>query len=120
MNHDLLNILSNSNKDIDNQKLMDYLAGKLSEAEKHEVERWMADNDFADEAMEGLEQFSNKKDLTGYVDQLNKELNQYIQQKKQRREKRRIPEQPWTYLAIFLVLALIVLAWFIIKKLQHG
>lgn len=61
MNHDLLNILSNSNKDIDNQKLMDYLAGKLSEAEKHEVERWMADNDFADEAMEGLEQFSNKK-----------------------------------------------------------
>lgn len=120
MNHDLLNILSNSNKDIDNQKLMDYLAGKLSEAEKHEVERWMAENDFADEAMEGLEQFSNKKDLTGYVDQLNKELNQYIQQKKHRREKRRIQEQPWTYLAIFLVLALIVLAYFIIKKLQHG
>lgn len=119
MNHDLLNILSNSNKDIDNQKLMDYLAGKLSEAEKHEVERWMADNDFADEAMEGLEQFSNKKDLTGYVDQLNKELNQYIQQKKQRRERRRIQEQPWTYLAIFLILALIVLAYFIIKRLQH-
>ena len=34
MNDDLLNILSNSNKDIDNQKLMDYLSGKLSAAEK--------------------------------------------------------------------------------------
>ena len=38
MNNDLLNILSNSNKDIDNQKLMDYVAGKLTEQEKHEVE----------------------------------------------------------------------------------
>ncbi|WP_315817408.1 hypothetical protein [Paraflavitalea speifideaquila] len=61
MNHDLLNILSNSNKDIDNQKLMDYLAGKLSEKDKNEVERWMADNDFANEAMEGLQDFSAKR-----------------------------------------------------------
>ena len=38
MNDDLLNILSNGNKDIDNQKLVDYLDGKLSEKEKHEVE----------------------------------------------------------------------------------
>lgn len=119
MNKDLLNILSNSNKDIDNQKLMDYLAGKLSETEKNEVERWMADNEFAEEAMEGLEQFSSKKDLSGYVDQLNKELNQYIKQKKHRRERRKLQEQPWTYLAIFLVLVLVVLAYIIIKKMQH-
>lgn len=119
MNKDLLNILSNSNKDIDNQKLMDYLAGKLSDAEKNEVERWMADNEFAEEAMEGLEQFSSKKDLSGYVDQLNKELNQYIKQKKNRRERRKLQEQPWTYLAIFLVLLLAVLAYIVIKKMQH-
>lgn len=119
MNKDLLNILSNSNKDIDNQKLMDYLAGKLSETEKNEVERWMADNEFAEEAMEGLEQFSSKKDLSGYVDQLNKELNQYIKKKKHRRERRKLQEQPWTYLAIFLVLVLAVLAYIVIKKMQH-
>lgn len=119
MNNDLLNILSNSNKDIDNQKLMDYVAGKLSETEKNEVERWMADNEFAAEAMEGLEQFSSKKDIGGYVDQLNKELNQYIKQKKNRRERRKLKEQPWTYLAIFLVLVLVVIAYVIIKKMQH-
>ena len=39
MNPDLLNILSHSNKDIDNQKLMDYLSGKLSEKERQEVEQ---------------------------------------------------------------------------------
>ena len=42
MSSDLLNILSNSNKDIDNQKLMDYISGKLSGKEKHEVEQWMS------------------------------------------------------------------------------
>ena len=34
MNKDLLNILSNSNKDIDNQQLMDYLNGKLRSEER--------------------------------------------------------------------------------------
>ncbi len=119
MNNDLLNILSNSNKDIDNQKLMDYLAGKLSEQEKNEVERWMADNDFANEAVEGLQDFSAKKDLNIYVDQLNKELNQYIKHKKQRRERRKFQEQPWTYLAIFIILLLIILGYIVIKKLQQ-
>jgi ferric-dicitrate binding protein FerR (iron transport regulator) len=121
MNNDLLNILSNSNKDIDNQKLMDYLSGKLSEQEKHEVERWMADNDFTDDAMEGLQTLSGtgKKDLTLYVDQLNKELNQYIQQKKQRRERRRIKDNPWIYLALFLILLLVIMGYVVIKMLQH-
>ena len=46
MHEDLLNILSDSNKDIDNQKLMDYISGKLSAEQKHEVEKWMIDNPF--------------------------------------------------------------------------
>lgn len=120
MNNDLLNILSNSNKDIDNQKLMDYLSGKLPEAERHEVEKWMADNEFANEAMEGLQEMSGKKNLQGYVDNLNKELNRYIQQKKERREKRRFKENPWVYLAIFMILAIAVLAYIVIKKLQQA
>jgi anti-sigma factor RsiW len=119
MNNDLLNILSNSNKDIDNQKLMDYLSGKLSEQEKHEVERWMADNDFENEAMEGLQDIPAKKDLNLYVDQLNKELNQYIQQKKQRRERRKIKDYPWIYLAIFLILVLVILGYIVIRMMEH-
>jgi len=119
MSNDLLNILSNSNKDIDNQKLMDYLSGKLTEQEKHEVERWMVDNDFENEAMEGLQDITAKKDLSVYVDQLNKELNQYIQQKKQRRERRRLKDDPWIYLAIFLILVLVVMGYVVIKMIQH-
>ncbi|MET0300899.1 MAG: hypothetical protein ABW036_14100 [Flavitalea sp.] len=119
MNKDILNILSNSNKDIDNQKLMDYLSGKLSEAEKHEVEVWMSDTDFANDAVEGLQEFDKKKDLQQYVDTLNKELNQYIQVKKKRREKKRLKENPWMYVTIFIILVVIVLGYFIIHQLMN-
>jgi hypothetical protein len=117
MSKDLLNILSNSNKDIDNQKLMDYLSGKLPENEKHEVEVWMSENDFANEAMEGLQEFPKNKDLQTYVDQLNKDLNKYIHQKKTRRESKKIKENPWMYLTAFLILLLVIIGYFIIHQL---
>lgn len=118
MNRDLLNILSNSNKDIDNQKLMDYLAGKLSGQEKHEVEAWMLENDFENEAVEGLQQLNSNKHIEAYVDQLNKDLNKYISKKKDRRLKRKIQEAPWIYVAILLILTLAILGYIVIRKLH--
>ncbi|MHA4847447.1 hypothetical protein ACX0G7_25000 [Flavitalea antarctica] len=118
MSNDLLKILSNSNKDIDNQKLMDYLSGKLPEHEKHEVETWMNENDFANEAIEGLQKFDDKKDLQLYVDQLNKELNKYIEKKKSRRDRKKIKESPWMYLTIFLILLFVVIGYLIIHQLM--
>jgi hypothetical protein len=118
MNNDLLNILSNSNKDIDNQKLMDYLSGKLTEQEKHEVEMWMVDNEFENEAVEGLQQMTGNKKLEGYVDQLNKELHQYIRTKKDRREKRRINNGFWVYVAIAFILLIIILAYMVISRIS--
>jgi hypothetical protein len=117
MSSDLLNILSNSNKDIDNQKLMDYISGKLSGKDKHEVEQWMVDNNFENEALDGLHIVKDKKDLETYVNQLNKELNQYLQQKKQRRDRKKIKEIPWSYLAIVLVLLLIIIAYVVIQRI---
>jgi anti-sigma factor RsiW len=119
MPDDLLNILSNSNKDIDNQKLMDYISGKLSGQEKHEVEKWMADNDFINEAVEGLQQVKQDKDIVGYTDQLNKQLNQYLLQKKRRRLKKKIAFTSWTYLAILLILALAIIVFLIVHSLQR-
>ena len=117
MPDDLINILSNSNKDIDNQKLMDYLSGKLSMQEKHEVEKWMVDNEFVSEAVEGLQQVGKEKDLQAYVEQLNKQLNQYLQQKKQLREKRKLQFPSWTYLAILFILILAVLVYLVIIRI---
>lgn len=119
MSNDLLNILSNSNKDIDNQKLMDYISGKLSGKDKHEVEKWMIDNNFESEALEGLEIVKDKKNLEDYVNGLNKDLNQYLKQKKQRRDRKKIKEIPWAYVAIVFVLLLVVIAYFIIQKVAR-
>ena len=110
---DLINILSNSNKDIDNQKLMDYLSGKLSSKDANEVEQWLSENDFAEDAVEGLKQVSSKKDIDLYVDQLNKQLGVYINQKKVRREKRKIDIQ-WSVVAVIVIVLLAVLAYLVL------
>jgi len=116
MNKDLLNILSNSNKDIDNQQLMDYLAGKLSGDELHEVEKSMADNEFLNDAIEGLQRMSNKKDMQAYVDELNASMQKSLAKKKQRRLKRQLKEEPWGLLAIVLVITLCVIGYVVIRK----
>jgi hypothetical protein len=120
MKNDLLNILSgNNNNDIDAQKLMDYLNGKLSEKEKHEVETWMNDNDLVNDAVEGLLNVKNKKNLQAYVEQLNKKLQNQLQEKKQHKQKRRLKEYPWIYFSVILILVLCVIAYIIIKKFLH-
>ena len=81
MSDELLNILSNSNKDIDNQKLMDYLSDKLSEGEKHEIEKKIVDNEMLNDAIEGLEELKNKKDINVLVEQLNTNLKNQLQKK---------------------------------------
>ena len=118
MNKDLLNILSNSSKDIDNQQLMDYLAGKLSEEEKHKVELQLADNDFMNDALEGLEDVKDKKDINVFVEQLNRDLHKKLLQKKHRKQKRKIAQQRWIYAAIIIILALVIATWLMIVKYQ--
>ncbi len=116
MNNDLINILSNSNKDIDNQKLMDYLSDKLSAEEKHEMEKSMVDSAMLNDAVEGLQQFENKKNLTSYAEQLNDDLYKHLQKKIKRKEKRRLKDQPLFYFAIVIILLLIIIAFIVIKK----
>lgn len=120
MNIDLLKILSDSNKDIDNQKLMDYLAGSLSEKENHEVEKWMVDSEFANDAIEGLQEIKNKKKLETLVEQLNNDLNKKLKQKKIRKDKQKLKEFSWIYFAIILILILITIAWFVIHQLRSA
>ncbi len=119
MNNELLNILSQSNKDIDNQKLMDYLSGKLSGQEKHEVEKMIADNEFLHDAIEGLEHIRDEKKLQAYVRQLNQELHNHLVKKKQRREKKQIKEYPWIYFTIILILIICIIGYLIIRMFMR-
>ena len=117
MNKDWLNILSGSNKDIDNQQLMDYLSGKLSGEALHELERSMADNAFLNDAVEGLQQLKGKKDMESYIEELNTAMLHSLDKKKNRRLRRRLKDEPLTYLAILLVLALCIIGYFLVRKM---
>jgi anti-sigma factor RsiW len=119
MNNNLLNILSNSNKDIDNQQLMDYLAGKLPEEEKNAIEMQLAENDFMNDAVEGLENIPDKKDINVFVEQLNRDLHKKLLQKKQKKLKRKLPQQRWVFAAIILILSILIATWLMIVKYQH-
>src|SRR6185312_4791752 len=116
MNDDLLNILSNSNKDIDNQKLMDYLSDKLSAEEKHEVEKALVDSDLASDALDGLREFKNKKVPLIFAEELNRHLQTQLQKKKTAKEKRKLKPMNWVYFTIILLILLIVIAFFIVYK----
>jgi len=120
MNDELLNILSNSNKDIDNQKLMDYLSGKLSADEKHDFEKSLIDSEMMNDAVEGLEKLKNT-DVSAVVRQLNKNLHKQLNRKRSKKIKRGIKDLPWLYFTIILVLIIILIGFIVIKKrLESG
>lgn len=116
MNDDLLNILSQGNKDIDNQKLIDYLAGKLSGKEKYEFEKNLLDSDLARDAVEGLNKFQNKKNPVLIAEQINRHLHNQLAHKKSVKEKRRIKDLPWLYFTIILLIIIILIAFFVVWK----
>lgn len=116
MSKDLKDILSNLNKDIEQDKLLSYLNKNLSAAEAHELEKQMADDEFMNDAVEGLESFKNKSDVSLLVQQLNAELKKQTAKKKARKEKRKLKDQPWLYIAIVTLLLLIIVSYIVIKK----
>jgi hypothetical protein len=115
MSDELKDILSNRNKDIGNQQLMDYLSRRLSKQDTHELEKAMAGDEFMNDAVEGLQQFDRKKDLNTLVQELNDDLKRQLEKKKAHKEKRKLQSYPWIHFAIVLLLLLCIIAYVVIR-----
>jgi hypothetical protein len=113
----LKDILSHLSTDIDQETLLLYLQDKLTPEKKHEVEKKLLDNEFANDAAEGLQEFKNKEGLSLLVDQLNRDLKKKLKSRKSRAGKIHLAEQPWIYFAVVVVIILIVISFFIIQRL---
>ncbi len=109
---DVTNILSDD--ELNDDQLMNYLKGKLSDEELHAIEKQMAGSEFVNDAVEGLQSFSADKKLNEYVQQLNKNLHEHINQKKQRKEKRKQKDFQWIIFAVIIILLLCILAYVIV------
>lgn len=114
---DYKDILSHLSTEVDQETLLLYLQDKLSEEKKHEVEKKLINNEFADDAMEGLRQFKDKEQVAYMVEMLNHDLKKKLEKKKQRREKMKLKDQPWLYISILILILLIVISYFVIHRM---
>ncbi len=94
-------------------KLLAYLEGKLSPAEQHEVEQWLADEGMESDAVEGLRQL-NPDDTKHSVNKINHNLRKILTNKK--RKRRPLNTNYLSWIAIVLILMLAVLAYIVIRK----
>jgi len=112
-------ILSHLSTDIDQETLLLYLQGKLSEEKKHEVEKQLVDSDFEDEAVDGLQEFKDKEQLMYMVEMLNRDLKKKTARKKKLREKMKLKDQPWLYISILILIILIVISYITIHRMLN-
>jgi hypothetical protein len=119
VHENLKDILSHLTTDIDQETLLLYLQDKLPAEKKQEVEETLSNNEFASDAMEGLQQVQDKKQISFMVDALNRDLKRKIDRKKQRREKLKLKDQTWLYVAILIFILLIVLSYMVIHRMKN-
>ena len=112
-------ILSHLSTEIDQETLLLYLQGKLSEQQKHEVEKKLMQDEFNDDAMEGLQEFRDKEQLQYMVEMLNRDLKKKTAKKKKEKEKRKFKDQPWLYISLLILILLIVLCYVVITRMMR-
>ena len=116
---DIKNILQEEDA-LNEKKMMQYLQGNLPEEELHAIEKQMADSDFINDAIEGLQKFKRPQQIDQYVNQLNHQLQKQTALKKRRKEKRRLKKDEWITITIIVVLLISMLGYFVISKLRNG
>lgn len=116
MSKSLKNILSETNKKMSQEELLEYLKNDSSADEKYEVEKLMNDDPFTSDAMDGLQEFKDQQALPNIVNQLNNDLNREIKKKKRRKKNPFSPTASWIYFAILLILLICIIGYLLIKR----
>lgn len=95
--------------------LIAYLEGRLSERERHEVERSMSESEFMSEAMEGLAQLKDVGRLEPIVGELNSDLRRKVRSDAPGRRPRPTGFPAWLVIATLLIVALAVLGYVVYR-----
>lgn len=117
MPDNLKDILTHLSSDVDQETLLLYLQDKLPADKKHEVEKKLLDNEFAEDALEGLKTFGDQKQINLLVEQLNADLRHKLEVKKKRRDKLKIKEQPWLSITVLIILMLIIIGYLLVRRM---
>jgi hypothetical protein len=116
MADNLKDILSHLSTDISQETLLLYLQDKLPDDKRHEVEKKLLDNDFASDAIEGLQEFKDEQRIAYMVEMLNRDLRKKTEKKKRLRKKMELKDQGWLYISVVIIILLIIISYIIVHK----
>ncbi len=108
------NDILKNDEELNEQELIKYLEGNPSAEERYAIEKQMAESDFMNDAVEGLQQFHHPTKLIALRDQLNKQLRIETGKKAKRAKRAKINDQQWLAIAVLAILALCVLGYLLI------
>ena len=108
------------NTEFSEVELMQYLNNNLSNEEQHAIEMQMAESAFLADAVEGLQEFDNKKNISNYTEELNKQLLKHTTRKKVRKSKRKFKQQDWIIMAVVIIMMLCLLGYFVINEFEKN
>lgn len=111
---DLKNIWNNK-EELDEEALLRYLQGKSSESERHALEKQMLDSEFVNDAVEGLQDFSDSHKIEHYAKQLNGHLRTQTTNIHRKKNKNRLKNQHLTLLTLIAIITLCILAWWVLR-----
>lgn len=96
------------------EQLLDYLNGTLSEGDIRRLESAMAEDPFLKDALEGLSAVSDKKQIQDSVQLLQMQLKTQVQSRKKRRQHYLQPKL-WLWLAALIVIIIVMAAWWVLS-----
>jgi uncharacterized membrane protein YgcG len=111
-----INHILQEGDELNDEQLLKYLQGSLTDEERHELEKQMAHSAFVNDAVEGLQQFDDQAQIQDYVQKLNKDLQKQTAKKKKRKAKRKLKDQDWIVMTVIIVIILCLLGYFTVKE----
>lgn len=115
---DELNNIWNVDDELNEQQLMNYINGKLTDEEANAFEKKMAASAFINDGVEGLQQFSSLEKIDIFTRQLNDNLRKKTALRKQK-IKRSFKGLSWELMAIIAVIILALLGYVVIQLLNR-
>ncbi len=107
------------NEGINNNELLKYVTNTLTDTERATIDAQIAEDAFAQDAVQGLQAFANTPSIANHVAELNNHLVKQTRANKSRKSRRPLPSNLWIIIGISIVLSLAVLGYGIIYLLQH-
>lgn len=108
---------SNSGQ-IDEDRLLAYIEGKLPATEQHALEEILEADPFLSDAVEGLAEIKDKEQLRDIAAQINAQLKRQIQNRRKQRKAHTKLSDHWGGIFVLVFLLLILLSWLVIKAMM--